>query len=495
MLAVVGVFVLVNMDSMWSASVDLAHHYALAFRISEQWIMTSSTDPTLGEMNIYPRGSHVIAAMAGVLLNSTFLGVQITSLVSLAFLWLCALLVINSLPGKMAKVSLAALTGLIVINALTTKFELHGREIVKNYFFAQLVGHSILFASIVLAIKLEKRLGVIWSVSALAILMLVNAAIHLLAAIEMLGLIVALLVVHLVLEHRPKDSILQRIALAAPIALVSTGVLFLHPSFAAMRIIAANDGGLTLHNVPYPIGLIVLCIVVILTSLRLFLQWFKSADGSELLAVKYLAIYGGVTAALCLLQYALTFLGLGSPYAVKKYGYGLTSILLLQVSMIVGGYVWSSRQAGKPSAGSGLSFLHPLVLVAPFVAVLFLSFPNKKALDVSDVVLLERELIGLADTLLPTPEDQRSNAVIALNHLPPTIDYMFSIAIAKTPRNLAIPDILQRNELADPSAYSYVVIPRESKKFALAGCESITKGALSIISARCLEKRPPAVAP
>ena len=41
----------------------------------------------------------------------------------------------------------------------------------------------------------------------------------------------------------------------------------------------------------------------------------------------------------------------------------------------------------------------------------------------------------------------------------------------------------------------HIVIPRDSKKFALAGCESITKGSLSIISARCLEKRPPAAAP
>ena len=50
LLGIVGIFVFYNIDSMWTASVDLSHHYALAFRISEQWMLISLADPTLGEM-------------------------------------------------------------------------------------------------------------------------------------------------------------------------------------------------------------------------------------------------------------------------------------------------------------------------------------------------------------------------------------------------------------------------------------------------------------
>lgn len=37
-----------------SLSVDLAHHYALVVRLSEDWVLQSATDPSLGEMNTYP---------------------------------------------------------------------------------------------------------------------------------------------------------------------------------------------------------------------------------------------------------------------------------------------------------------------------------------------------------------------------------------------------------------------------------------------------------
>lgn len=487
--AVCGIFVLLNIDSMWSWSVDLAHHYALAFRISEQWTLTSSSDPTLGEMNIYPRGSHIIAAILGFLVNSTFLGVQIVTLFSLAFLWLSAILILNSLKNTLAVFSIIVFTALFIFNAAFTKLDLHGHEIVENFFYSQLVGHSVLFISVIFAIGLEKKLGTLWSVVTLVVLMLLNATIHLLPALEMLGLVFGLLFVYVFFEARPESNIKQRLAIATAIALCALASIILHPSFAAMRAISENNGGLGLNNVQYPYGLILLCAIVLFSSFKLFQRWIRSEDNSENLAIKYISIYGGVTAALCLLQFTLTFSDLGSDYAVKKYGFGLTSIFLLEVSIVFGRYVSLLMGSNEAKFANKANISNGNILVASLSAVLVFSVPNQKTLDVSDVTATERKLINLGDTILPAPPIEKNNVVIGLDGFPNTVNYMFSISILKTVRELAIPDVLVSNTLTNPSNYLYVVSSRGNPNFGAAGCKSLSSSSLSVIASACLEER------
>jgi len=115
-LFLLGTFILFNIDSLWSGSVDLAHHYALAYRISEQWWLTSIFDPTLGEMNIYPRGGHIIAAIVGAFFNSTFIGIQLTTLASVAIIWLSILAILNGMPQRIANTSLLSFFLLLLMN-------------------------------------------------------------------------------------------------------------------------------------------------------------------------------------------------------------------------------------------------------------------------------------------------------------------------------------------------------------------------------------------
>lgn len=481
---VASLFVFLNIDSMWGLSVDLAHHYSLVFRISEQWVLTSTSDPTLGEMNVYPRGGHVIAVVVGLILNSPFLGLQVTSLIAFALLWLFAILILDSFPEDQATISVIVLLGLIVVNVLTVKFDLHGHEIVGNFFYSQLIGHSILFASIFAAITLEKKYGVIWSCAGLLLLMLVNAAIHLLPALQMVGLIVGLLAVY-VFQRSPGFSIVQKLKLAVPLGAFSICAILLHPSFSAMRKIAENNGYLILNRISYPVGLITLCIIVVLASMTLFFQWWKVDQNRGLLASKYLAIYGIVTAFFCLLQYVLTFYGSGSDYAVKKYGFGLTTILFLQLSIILSGRV-SLTKLHLSRLGSNV-FRIPILCVT-LTAALFYNVPDRRLFDVSEVVLFERKLINIVDTILPIAEDGKPNVVIGLNDFPVTINYLFSTAIAKTPRQFAVPDVL-KNELADPAKYSYIISSAKNRKFGSSGCEGESKSSISITPSQCIAKR------
>jgi len=470
---------------MWTWSVDLAHHYALAFRISEQWILTSSSDPTIGEMNFYPRGSHIIAAIVGVVVNSTFLGIQITTLLSLALLWMSILLILNNLPVGLAVKSIICLVGLVILNAASTEFNLHGHEIVGNFFYSQLVGYSVLFLSIWSAICVEKKHGSLPAIIFLTALMLLNAWIHLLPALEMLGLVCGLLFAYIFFEGEsiPKLKSYKFLTVLF-IGLIAILGITLHPSFSAMRLISKNNGSMALHHIIYPTGLIFLALLVLFTSFKCF-----SDNKENNVAIKYLSIYGGAAAGLCLLQFVLIWFGQGSDYAVKKYGFGLTTNLCINLSIISAGYIdrlLTTRRIGFSIVSNQIiGYILPAALIIIFV----FSVPSQKKLDVSDVVAFERKLLSLSDTILPVPGNGKNNVVIGLDNMPAAINYMFSIAIAKTIRTIAIPDILVNNNISNPSDYSYIISSFKNPSFGAFSCNSLSSGALSIVSSACIEQR------
>ena len=182
------VLVTINMDSMWSEGADLAHHYALAFRISEHWILPDIDDPTLWEMNFYPRTSHALAAIVGLLFNSTFLGLQIISLMALALLWGAVIVILNTLPVRAAYISSIGLMGLLAANRSFLKFELHGAELVGNFFFFPTGRRAMVVLTIAVAILMEtKRHSKDLIVLFLIVIIFVATGTHLLASLELLG--------------------------------------------------------------------------------------------------------------------------------------------------------------------------------------------------------------------------------------------------------------------------------------------------------------------
>lgn len=481
-----GLLTLYYIDSIWSQSVDLSHHYALAFRVSEQWTQISQNDPTLGEMNIYPRLSHIMAAIVGTITNSIFLGIQITTLLSLALLWLGIILALNTLRTRLAVASILLFSALIILNAISLKLNTHGHEIIGNFFYSQLVGHSVLFLSIPLSIHVERKYGTLQSLVFLTALMIVNAGVHLLPALEMLGIIFGLLFAYVFLNKEKQDSAKYRLPSAIFIGLIAIFGVFLHPSFKAMRGISENNGALWLHNISYPYGLILLCLGVFSTSLALLFSWTHDVRRAENSALKYIAFYGGATASLCLLQFLLTKFGYGSDYAAKKYAFGLTTALFLNISILLS--ILISRLY-PTEIFDKINGLRCYVLLGSLCMLFAYSIPTTKILDTSDVVSIERKLVELSNTTIPTPASGRNNAVIGLENMPNTINYMFSIAIMKTARNIAIPDILMKNAPSTPSNYSYIVSSYGNRKFGAADCNTLSKTELSIITSDCLKMR------
>jgi len=473
-----------NADAVWSTSVDVAHHYALVFRLSEDWHLVPD-DPSLGEMNFYPRGSHVAAAIVGMVVGSPFLGMQLVALGSLVLLWASCLLIVYAASGRTGPVNALVLAVLVVVNAGT--FRVHGAEISGNYHYAQLVAQAMVLAVLAAAIRLDAR-----GQRAAVYLLLLGAlpavtSVHLMPALELLGVLAGLALLDVVFATGAAGARL-RPALAAGAAVVAgIATVVLHPAFAAMRTISANNGGVSLGPLGSLWGIGIICLIVLWLALRLLRAWQQ--DRGRVMD-KYLALYGAALAGLCLLQMALRPFKLGSDYAVKKYAFGLASFLFICLALKLG-TVFSRRLARKPGFDRLVDspVCRVLVFGLTLAATVLGAARMRHELDTSDVVAIERQLMLLRDTALPAPPPGKSNLVVDTRDMPPVVNYMFSLAVARTPRPVAEHDFLGGTVLGPLGQYGVLVSSRGHSRFGrVDDCSKAASGPLLVLDAACVER-------
>ncbi len=78
---------------------------------------------------------------------------------SLAVLWGAFIYMLNTLPRRVAAASTFTLALLLVVNKYAFHFDVHGGEIVSNYFYSQLVGQAVAVLGMAVAVFLEVRRG------------------------------------------------------------------------------------------------------------------------------------------------------------------------------------------------------------------------------------------------------------------------------------------------------------------------------------------------
>lgn len=486
-----GIFlVIANMDSMWSGSADLAHHYALSFRIYENWSLTTAYDPSLGVMNFYPKISHTLAAVAGHIFNSPFLGIQLISLLALALLWGAVIFILNTLPLRVAYISSVGLVCLLTANSGYLNFEIHGDELVGNFFFSQLVAQSVVIFAIAIAIYLElKKYSDYAIVFFLIVIIFIVTGIHLLPALELLGVFFGVVAINnymLLSGHRHQRLKIHLCYLATIIAVA--GSVLLSPTFMAMNKASRNNGTLNLTNISSTAELILVCILVLTTSGLLLILWNKNKydDKFGYIATKYLGLYGGSIALLCLTQIAFLNFGYGSDYATKKYAFGLFTFLFISIPVLVGCLLKNIPIGKFFDELLRKDYLRSAVMLFTFSAAFLFPIPQTKTLDTSDIVSLERQLINLRAVAVPTSID-KSNVVIGLKNMYNTINYMFSIAIMKTPMLIATPDVLLSNTLNDLNNYNTIFTSVDLKPYYQSECTTSSfSGSIALIDAICV---------
>ncbi|KJV31647.1 hypothetical protein [Luteibacter yeojuensis] len=352
---------------VYSSSVDVAHHYALVHWLFEHWEVKPSTQPILGEMSVYPRYSHIAAAMLARVVGSPFLAMQLMASAALVAAWSS----IAFLPKAMGRHGSWALTVAIVtilaVNHYTLHIEFFGHELLGNYFYSQLVAQALLLAILVAAARYEFIHGFSYVAPvAIIIASLAIAGVHLLPAVEGIAYGLLLLLVRAISE---RQTMWPRLASVGATAIIAAAALYKHPAFAAMRGISENNGDLPLTLLNSLPRLVALAIIAGLASLALLITSFRNHKlfNAGIAAVsRHVACAGLAISALFALQVAAFAAGYGSEYAYRKYGFALASFLLLDVALIAATvYVTRGRQPLRKTAAS-LRWMQPALITTAF---------------------------------------------------------------------------------------------------------------------------------
>ena len=414
---------------LWSHSVDLGIHYAKVSRIAERGVTPPAFDPALGQLiSFYPRWAHISAAFLGKWTGSSLVGMQVVVLGAVALLWGAVGLGLGTLPRRAMFAAFTLVMTALALNARWLGLEIHGYEIVDNYFFAHLVSQAAVIGFIVGALWLE-RLGVAAHRTYLFLGagVLVADNLHFTPAVVLLGLLALLVLADFVALPTGRR---RRVTIGLLVVVAATVLTVMDPFFRIMVKIAAENGYLALRYVGNVPTLAKLCVLVAVLSAGTFAFWFRSAgreEGRKWLLFKYVALYGLATALLCGLQIGMLTLGRGSEYACRKYAFALNTALLLELALLPVGLMKRWWRVGPSPAPLAASVLPAVLLIMAVRLIL----PDAKAGDYRRLRRDERAIFALGQSKDFGPGQGKLDFVVGLGDR--THDYLFNIGWLRQP--------------------------------------------------------------
>lgn len=490
---------LVLLHTLWTDSVDLAHHYALVARLSQHWGLAGAADPSLGEMNRYPRGAHALAAVLGTAGGSPLLGLQLAAVGAWLAIWMTLLTLLRALPARAGALGALTLAALLLLNRWL-RLELHGGELLTNFFFAQLVGQAAALLAVLAALRLERAgLAPAWRHLLLLLAIPVVCTIHLLPAAELL-MVLGWSALTELLPGRRGGALPVALNLLAPLA--AAVLLVLHPSFRVMKEISANNGGLPTAHLDSMGAFAVYAACVLLLGAALLRAWLAAppAWAARALGMKYLALYGMGCALMCLLQLLALRLGAGSAYAVKKYVFALHSAMLLELALLPAlllagrsrAQAQAQAQVRAPAAAGAAGQLGAVLAWPALLALATLgqlpATPAVPPVPLAPLVALERQYGQLRDSVLPgTPG--RATYVTQVPGLSPMLAYMFTIGVFGTPRDDNAYDVMGGQGPRDTRQVDTILTHPDSPYGRIAGCRRPGGTAtLAIMDGQCVDR-------
>jgi hypothetical protein len=464
---------------LWSTSVDLAHHYSLIARLMEYGNAAFPFDPSLAEMNVYPRVSHQIAAGAGMLYGSPLKGMAFVAAASAALLWAALVWLVFSLPHRMHLLLALSLAVFLALNRFVLHLPLHGDEVVESYFYAQMVGQACCAGALVFAFCLERSAARRWVRYALLIPVLcVLTNIHLLPTLVLL-MVMALTIFSDLLRSGREE---WRTGLAgAALWLVALATVVLQPGFRTMQSLSNHNGDMSLPYLPNTAALMCYCAGIALVSALLLWHSVRRA----LPALKYLALYGLAVSTLCLLQGMALWFGFGSEYAIRKYGFALNTAALLALAVLPALLVYRNPQGPAREPGLPLRSVLPALLTAMAVgAVMYRPgiHQMKKLAELEGGVMALHEQAHAAQA-------GRFSYVLGADGGTALTEYMLSIAHLHSPRleNVNAFSLLAGRDIADWSAVGKIITAENGGFDQARACRAGPPMAgLVVVDAQCL---------
>jgi len=430
-------------DNLWTRSVDFGGHYALVARIMEFGHAPATDDPSLGLWNGYPNLGHSVAAAIGKIVGSGLLGMQLTASIALTILWASIGLMFFSLTGRRLWIGCISAICILILNRLVVHLELYGNELLGNYFFAQLVAQAAALGTLALVLYMERanadpRLR--YAVCGVAVPII--AQIHPLPAFEVL----LILTLDILVSVAWPRTIPRRALLAVGLGVAAAALLLTvsSPAFAVIRKNSENNGVLDLRYTPAPEFLAIEATMILFVSVFLCREWVRAPteqDRRELLTLRYWALLGASTAALCLLQYLTLRLGLGSDYAVKKYAFGLNTVLLLAFPLLAGQLGLVGRKPGEETLDR-LTACSRYAIPALFVIVgLYAVLPaaSSRLTTIQELLPIERFAMRYRQAE-PGSISGKYDYAVGLFDAHPLVDFVISIGVLKAPQTRNVDD-------------------------------------------------------
>lgn len=368
---IAGLAVALRMKTVvYAHSTDLALHYQLADSISRSWVWPTLTKPLATAMSAYPPLAHYLGAMAGLPFHSALVGVQLVAAMSV---FGCYLILIRCLTSGGRLGDLVALAAAAVgVLAARTQSAAEGFEIFYSFFYAQIVGQVVFLGFVVWLSTTPRRWPVRLSASAVAVF--VCGWLYLLTSVEIALSYMSLEAFLLARQWlRTRNLEVRRLTPLAAGAVFLPLLVLIHPEFRWMMTISGNNGALTLGALD---GMVpALSIVLLLLGAALGVLAPETSRWRAGLLPLAAAACGCATAAL-LQQAAWSGLHMGSEYAVKKYSYGVVTLLIFCTAAGIGAVIdgRKDRRAWPPTVA-----LAPPILAA--LATIFLPTAAPDRLD------------------------------------------------------------------------------------------------------------------
>ena len=169
----------------WGA--DPVGHYSLAYWFAHHWTLPAADDLTWHIIADNPPAANIAAALVGHVVGSTFMGLYLAAAAAVVLVWCALAALLALLPAPRRWLALGGLTLLLAFNtsAGPLRLNVHGFEIVLNYFFAQIVAQAVVWWLVWFAVlrRLKGRSAVSTAVP-IAIVAVLSTYVHALGSVE-----------------------------------------------------------------------------------------------------------------------------------------------------------------------------------------------------------------------------------------------------------------------------------------------------------------------
>jgi hypothetical protein len=415
-------------------SSDAGQHYALirALMDLKTWGSPAAT-PNLGPLSYYPPLSHWLAAEVGKVFGSGLLGMTLVASASVGLFYLSMFVISARIDWRAPIISC-----IITILYAAMRGPVFGRQIVNNYFYAQLVGSA--FAAMTLAIALiqfKRWNGLVVDIFVLLAGQMLVAT-HLMPAEQLIGAYCLILLVH-AWTSLSWQIFARLIAFAA----VSMAFTALSPYARNVYTIAQSEGGAHINLLGNRFAQIVFLIFGSVVSINLILKTRAESDSGM-----FLGCMGLSSCFLAFLQMLLFWVGIGSSYAIAKHMFVTVAYFIFVASAGIALGRSPSVEFERFSAIKGLTWCSLLALLTMRIDL----YPS--ILNLKTVVAFQTAVRSLSAQL--DSKDGRQPIALA-KQWPPNISYAISIGDLRFP--MASADLILEDKVVPLDKVSLAFMP------------------------------------